>query len=332
MLGIAHEDVLAQESFCDSVIAPDRIDFVARLKSLLESNRNETPSVTFQCSIQSSGGGSVRFWCTSHKPKGYEDLVLCEFEPSDHAESGRAVHIQSAPRKPSKIFSYKPSAEEWTKSTTRASKPLFPWYGLIDEASPSRSTDLINAISEVQTQLITTTSIDSLFGVIVGTVSELADFDRVMLYCFDECKCGAVVAEYLCPQVSEDLFIGLHFPSSDLPIWIRELYKEDRVQLLRSRTSDKTSIVYRNKDEPGNVDLTKSYLRDIGFEKVALFADLDVSSAMTIALVVDGELWGMVMCHSYGSKVVEILPPAREVFRAIGDCISSQIERKSLKH
>ncbi|KAE9982671.1 hypothetical protein BLS_005594 [Venturia inaequalis] len=222
-----------------------------------------------------------------------------------------------------------PSAEEWAKSTTRTSKPIFPWYGSIDEASPNRSADLINAISEIQMQLTETKSIDSLFGVIVGTISELADFDRVMLYRFDECKCGAVVAEYLCPQASEDVFIGLHFPSSDLPVWTRELYKADRAQLLRSRSSDKTSIIYRNKGELGSADLTKSYLRDIGPDKVGLFADLNVSSAMTIALVVEGELWGMVMCHSYGSKVVEISPPSREVFRAIGDCISSQIERKS---
>jgi hypothetical protein len=34
------------------------------------------------------------------------------------------------------------------------------------------------------------------------------------------------------------------------------------------------------------------------------------------------------MCRSYDSKVVEISPPARDVFRTIGDCVSSQIERK----
>ncbi|TID19422.1 sensor histidine kinase/response regulator [Venturia nashicola] len=328
VLGITHQDILAHKSFCDSISAPDKIQFLARLNSLLdyESNRNEPHCITFQCSIQSSQNASTLFWCTSHKPKDYDDIVICEFEPH-RSDLARAKHSQAVPRKPLKIFSYEPSAEDWIKSTTRANRPVFPWYGTIDEASPTRSTDLINAMSEVQTQLIGTTSMDSLFGVIVGTISELADFDRVMLYRFDECRCGAVVAEYLCPQASEDLFLGLHFPSSDLPIWTRELYKKDRVQLLRSRTSDKTSIVYRNKDKLGIVDLTKSYLRDIGPDKVGLFADLDVSSAMTTALVVEGELWGMVMCHSYGSKVVEILPPAREMFRTIGDCISSQIER-----
>jgi light-regulated signal transduction histidine kinase (bacteriophytochrome) len=160
----------------------------------------------------------------------------------------------------------------------------------MDKATSNNSTDLISAITEVQTQLISTTLIDLLFGIIIGTVSELTDSDRVMLYRFDECKCGAVVAEYLCPQISEDLFIGLHFPSSDLPIWIRELYKEDRAQILRSRTSDKTSIVYRNTNKLAKIDLTKAYLRDVAPDKVQLFADVDVSSAMSISLVVDGKL------------------------------------------
>jgi light-regulated signal transduction histidine kinase (bacteriophytochrome) len=73
-------------------------------------------------------------------------------------------------------------------------------------------------MNEIQSQLISSASIEALFGTIVGTVSELTGFDRVMLYRFDECKCGAVVAEYVNPLVSEDLFIGLHFPSSDLPL------------------------------------------------------------------------------------------------------------------
>ncbi|QDS70117.1 hypothetical protein FKW77_005303 [Venturia effusa] len=291
VLGIDHQDILAQDSFCDLIAPTDRTEFQGRLDSLLgPESGHETNPVTFQCSILSSVNRSALFWCTSHRSKNSADVVVCEFE----SDSDCAKQNQPAPRKPSRIFSYEPSADEWAKSTTRTSKPVFPWYGSIDGASPVHSTDLINAISGIQSQLTSATSIESLYGVIVGTISELAEFDRVMLYRFDECRCGAVVAEYLCPEASEDLFFGLHFPSSDLPLWIRELYKEDRVQLLRSRTSSKASIVYRNNDSPETVDLTRSYLRDVGPDRVGIFADLDVSSAMAIALVVDGGLWGMI--------------------------------------
>jgi light-regulated signal transduction histidine kinase (bacteriophytochrome) len=74
--------------------------------------------------------------------------------------------------------------------------------------------------------------------------------------------------------------------------------------------------------------MTRSYLRQVTPDKVQLFSDLDVSSAMNISLVVEGDLWGLITCHSYRSKVVKISPPMREVCRSIGDCASSQIERK----
>jgi light-regulated signal transduction histidine kinase (bacteriophytochrome) len=331
VLGTGHNDLFALGSFCDLIIESDRPMFVARLQSILDNtSQPKTHSSTLRCSVRSTGDASASFWCTAHKPKGYEDIVICEFEPfsAGHDAQDNLSSATETPTKTTKIFSYQPSAEEWTKSTTRTSKPIHPWYRLKKENTSKSPADLINAITEVQTQLISTTSLESLFGVIVGTVSELTDFDRVMLYRFDECKCGAVVAEYLSPRVSEDLFIGLHFPSSDLPLWIRELYKHDRVQLLRNRTSKRTSIVYRNPDDLANIDLTKAYLREVSPDKIQLFADLHVTSAMSISLVVDGELWGLIMCHSYGRKVVEISPPAREVFRTIGDCVSSQIERK----
>jgi len=126
-----------------------------------------------------------------------------------------------------------------------------------------------------------------------------------MLYRFDECKCGAVVSEYLDPVASEDLFIGLHFPSSDLPQWIRDLYQADRVQILRHRTSEPAALRYRDSEAP-EVDMTRSYLRQVTPDKVQLFSDLDVSSAMNISLVVEGDLWGLITCHSYRSRVVKI--------------------------
>jgi light-regulated signal transduction histidine kinase (bacteriophytochrome) len=48
---------------------------------------------------------------------------------------------------------------------------------------------------------------------------------------------------------------------------------------------------------------------------------------MTVALVVRNELWGAIICHSYGSQVTPISPPIRTICRDIGHCVSSQVER-----
>jgi light-regulated signal transduction histidine kinase (bacteriophytochrome) len=251
-------------------------------------------------------------------------LIVCEFEPIH--EILDPYHSRPSGLKPTKILNYHPSAKEWERSTGKVSRPLHSIQNSTHSTSSVHSIDLIGAMHEIQSQLISTTSIDMLLGIIVGTVSELTGFDRVMVYRFDECKCGAVVAEYLDPQASEDLFIGLHFPSSDLPQWIRDLYQIDRVQILRDRVSETSLLRYRNADSNSSLDMARSYLRGVTPDKVQLFSDLNVSSAMNISLVVDGDLWGLITCHSYRTKVVEISPPMREVCRSIGDCVSSQIE------
>ncbi|KAE9366127.1 hypothetical protein N431DRAFT_549109 [Stipitochalara longipes BDJ] len=326
ILGCSPEALFSCQSFSD-LLASGRASFTRRLESLLTVVPAQSPSPldVFQCSLFPVENRVQLFWCTAHKSGQQENLILCEFEPAqDDLDSHRAIlpHLG-----PTKILNYYTSTEQWRRSTRRTSKPLHSLQYPLENTSPVSPVDLISAMHEIQSQLISTMSLDILFGTIVGTVSELTGFDRVMVYRFDECKCGAVVSEYLDPLVSEDLFIGLHFPSSDLPQWIRDLYQADRVQVLRHRTSRAASLRYRDTERIPELDMTRSYLRQVTPGKVQLFSDLDVSSAMNISLVVNGDLWGLITCHSYRSKVVGISPPMREILRNIGDCASSQIER-----
>lgn len=330
ILGHTPEALFAIQSFSNVLATPDRADFTRRLYSILNIVPSQNPAHLdiFQCSILSMESDVKPFWCTAHKSGNQQNLIVCEFEPLH--EILDPYHSMPLRQEPTKLLNYHPSVKEWERSTIRTSKPLHFVQNSTHSTSSVHSVELIGAMHEIQSQLITTTSIDMLFGIIVGTISELTGFDRVMVYRFDECKCGAVVAEYLDPKASEDLFIGLHFPSSDLPQWIRNLYQADRVQILRNRTSETASLVYLSTDSTPSLDMTRSYLREITPEKVQLFSDLEISSAMNISLVVDGDLWGLITCHSYRSKVVEISPPLREVCRSIGDCVSSQIEREQV--
>jgi light-regulated signal transduction histidine kinase (bacteriophytochrome) len=328
VLGHDPEALFSLQSFVDVLENSSKADFIRRVTSLLNVSPDQivAPVDVFQCSFIALGQHARLFWCTAHKPRKQEDLIVCEFEPMNSIlDLGPSKLVYS---RPTKILNYKASAEEWERSTLRTSKPLYSLQNSSDDTSSATSVDFIGAMHEMQSQLISSTSMQSLFGVTVGTVSELTGFDRVMVYRFDECKCGAVVAEYLNPNASEDLLIGLHFPSSDLPQWVRDLYQADRVQILRSRTSEAASLRYHHSTSIQSLNMTRSCLREITPDKVQLYSDLDVTSAMNISLVVDGDLWGLITCHAYGSKEVEISPPIREVCRSIGDCVSSQIERE----
>lgn len=334
ILGHTPEELFSLASFDAIVAENDRAAFEKRLRSsvkVIPGDLYENAPDVFQLSI-TSARGSQTYWCSTHNSKSRPNLVVCEFEPIEPNSNTtqRRPHSQ-----PQKILAYKPSDEEWHASTTRKSVPIrsLPKLNSTTNPSSTHTSDLIGVVNEIQGQLISTTSIETLFGVAVGVVSEVTGFDRVMLYKFDECKCGAVVGEYVNPEASEDLFLGLHFPSSDLPQHTRLLYQKDPVQIMRNRTAERVSLVYKSRNDDQSeeeltaVDLTPSYLRDVSPEQVDFFSDLNVCSAMSISLIVENDLWGLITCHSYGDKIVSVSPLLREVCRNIGKCASNQIER-----
>ncbi|KAF4636817.1 hypothetical protein G7Y89_g1267 [Cudoniella acicularis] len=258
---------------------------------------------------------------------GHDNVVICELEPILAVQSPPTTGVSdnAQPQKPAKLINYVYSTDEWKKSTTRTTRLLHALQSSPDIRS-TNSEGLIGAVNEIRAQLLSSKTVEDLFSTIIGTVSKLTGFDRVMVYRFSECKCGAVVAEYVNPVISEDLFIGLHFPSPDLPVRTRNLYKADRVQILRNGSGGKSSLRFRDASDT-ELDLTGAYLRDCTPDQVQFLSDLNVSSIMITSLVVEGDLSGLITHHSYGSRTTEIALPLREICRNIGQCVSSQVEQ-----
>lgn len=73
-------------------------------------------------------------------------------------------------------------------------------------------------------------TLETLMNVTVGISKELTGFHRIMIYQFDEAANGKVVAEIIQKGVTCDLYMGLHFPASDIPAQARELYRINKVR------------------------------------------------------------------------------------------------------
>ena len=48
---------------------------------------------------------------------------------------------------------------------------------------------------------------------------------------------------------------------------------------------------------------------------------------MSVSIVIDSDLWGLVACHGYGELGIRVTLPIRELCRNIGDCAATNIER-----
>jgi chemotaxis family two-component system sensor kinase Cph1 len=129
-------------------------------------------------------------------------------------------------------------------------------------------------------------------------VRALLGFDRVMVYRFDEEWNGEVIAE----ERREDLnsFLGLHYPATDIPAQARRLYTVNWTRLIADIEYDPVPL--HPVLDPGTaapLDLSHATLRSVSPIHIEYLSHMGVSASMSISLVVDGQLWGLVACHHY---------------------------------
>jgi hypothetical protein len=200
-------------SFLEILKHDVRDEMVARTKHALSNPdeiKQETRLDVFQIVLTFPYEPDLRLWCALHPAPNSNGLVICEFEEYSDAFFRKEVGADKIlPVKPIGFMDFDVSPEEFRKSTTRASKPL----GVLEIAQQVNnkefsSLDLFNALTQAQQQISASTSLQPLLEILVGIISELTGFHRVMAYRFDAQKNGCVDAEHLNPQACTDMFRG----------------------------------------------------------------------------------------------------------------------------
>jgi light-regulated signal transduction histidine kinase (bacteriophytochrome) len=166
------------------------------------------------------------------------------------------------------------------------------------------------------------TSIAALSEAVVQCFRELAGYDRVMVYKFDPDGHGEIVAEARDPKLES--FLGLHYPSSDIPQRARELYIRNRVRVLVDVHYEPVPIVPRRFPVTGDeLDMSLCYLRSMSPLHLQYLKNMGVTATMVVSLVREGRLWGLIACHHYSSKR---MPYAlRAASELLGEVISTRI-------
>lgn len=134
-------------------------------------------------------------------------------------------------------------------------------------------------------------------------VKHLTGFDRVMLYRFDSEWNGQVVAE--AREARLEPFLGLHYPASDIPEQARRLYTINRLRLIANRDYIPAPLIAHSQtgvQDP--VDLSHSVLRSVSPIHLQYLRNMGVEASMSVSLVQDGKLWGLIACHHYAPKHV----------------------------
>ncbi|SIQ49345.1 GAF domain-containing protein [Pseudacidovorax sp. RU35E] len=143
--------------------------------------------------------------------------------------------------------------------------------------------------------------IDTLLQTAASAVRELTGFDRVMAYRFLPDGSGEVVAEDR--QEVLEPFAGRRYPASDIPAQARRLYLVNTLRLIAD--VDAPAIpVERWIGRAGELDMSHCVLRSVSPIHIEYLRNMGVRASMSISIVVEGELWGMIACHHQAPRLV----------------------------
>ncbi len=182
---------------------------------------------------------------------------------------------------------------------------------------------LFGALAEWQTELSGYKTRDELLQTLTALVRELAGYDRVMVYQFDEDWNGSVIAESRADGA--DSYLGHHFPASDIPAQVRRIYSIKRVRDIPDAAAESVPLVPAS--DPVDVsplDLSRGILRAVAPIHAAYLATMGVVASMSIALHLGGQLWGLLACHSTSPNILS--PALRDALRAFVQSSCFQLE------
>lgn len=171
-------------------------------------------------------------------------------------------------------------------------------------------------------KLEATSNLRDFSQIIVQEVRKVTGFDRVMLYKFDDDGHGSVIAEEKIEGLES--YLGLHYPESDIPKPARKLFVSNSIRLIPDANSQPIQILPVN--NPVNqrpLDLTNSILRSASPCHIEYLHNMGVGASLTISLIKEGKLWGLIACHHQSPKYVSF--ELRKACEFLGRLIFSEI-------
>jgi light-regulated signal transduction histidine kinase (bacteriophytochrome) len=169
----------------------------------------------------------------------------------------------------------------------------------LEAAGPA--SDLSAPVCDALRRISASNSLEALCDEAAAVIKDLTDYDRVMVYRFDEDGHGEVLAE----QREEHLepYLGNRYPASDIPEIARRLYKRNRVRVLVDVDYEPAPLTpVRSPISGDELDMSLCCLRSMSPIHLQYLKNMGVSATLVASLLVGGKLWGLIACHHYAGR------------------------------
>jgi light-regulated signal transduction histidine kinase (bacteriophytochrome) len=190
---------------------------------------------------------------------------------------------------------------------------------------PETAAQMLGTVNRIGVMLETAPDTVRLLDVACREVRRLTGFDRVMIYRFLSDGTGAVAAEERAGSV--DPLLNHHYPASDIPKQARALYLQNLIRVIADAGYTPAPLVPHDNPATGKpLDMSDCSLRSVSPIHVQYLKNMNVAASMSVSLVVDGALWGLISCHHTSPKLVPY--EMRQCCKHVGQILSQQLKAR----
>lgn len=171
---------------------------------------------------------------------------------------------------------------------------------LIVEFEPSAAVfhnELLLRLTGFAQQVTATKALADALSATARMIAEMTGFDRALVYRFDPDWNGHVVAE--AGNGTLPSYFDLRFPAADIPAQARNLYSLNRIRLIPDANYEPVPLIaFGEERDASAIDMTFTQLRSVSPVHLEYMRNMGTLSSMSISVMVDGRLWGLLSCHS----------------------------------
>lgn len=200
---------------------------------------------------------------------------------------------------------------------------------IIVELEPAKP-DIAQPLELARTMIGRINSIDQIDRLVRDTarlVQAMLNYDRVMIYQFEADGAGRVVSES--KRGDLESFFGQYFPASDIPQQARALYLRNTIRIISDANAARIPIVPELDASGEPLDLSFAHLRSVSPIHCEYLRNMGVGASMSISIIIDGQLWGLIACHRYEPRTLTMAERvAAEMFGQFFSLHLSALKRK----
>lgn len=267
----------------------------------------------------------TRYSVNAHDMLGFDPSTAIRGANVEDLFGGEVTHTlrntlanASLARRPALKFGLELNGREFDIAVHRSGREVIVEF----ERAGSSRVEPLNIVRTVIGRAMKSHTLEALTTDTARLVRAVLGYDRVMVYRFEPDGSGQVINEAKGAHLES--FLGQYFPASDIPLQARALYLRNTIRIIMDSDGERIAVIPAEDELGDPLDLSDAHLRSVSPIHCEYLRNMGVAASMSISIVIDGALWGMVACHHYQPKHLNMAE--RAAIEMFGEFLSIQLD------